>query len=357
MPRDGAGNYTLPAGNPVVSGEIITPTWANPTMTDIAQALTDSLDRQGRGGMLVAFEFSDGSEANPGITWGTEPSTGFYRAGAADQRATVGSQDSTRWVSGDFGFEIWGGGVWSKPLVPPSTVTVTGTWTFSNTIVGRTDGNIWEAQATVVPTGNWNWTGVTPRIGGVNIATLNDISAPPDLDDYTRWNQSETITSIWVFDEVIQGATDGNLVSGDLADYTQTDVAETITAAWILPTTVKVKDSQGTNLEVAYRNPSEFALVGGNSTAQSQEGRIGVYTGAAGNYNVGILVKGTNITLKHRGTVGDLITLVENSVTIIWMDGEGATPLTGNRTVTSNNVVHLNWEETNVVTIWGNGLA
>ena len=66
MPRDANGNYTLPAGNPVVSGSIITSAWANTTMSDVANALTDSLDRYGRGGMLAPFTFSDGTEGAPG---------------------------------------------------------------------------------------------------------------------------------------------------------------------------------------------------------------------------------------------------------------------------------------------------
>lgn len=44
MPRDINGNYTLPIGNPVVSLSTITSAWANSTLADIAQALTDSLD-------------------------------------------------------------------------------------------------------------------------------------------------------------------------------------------------------------------------------------------------------------------------------------------------------------------------
>lgn len=54
MSRDGSGNYTLPAGvNPVVAGTTITDDWANTTLTDVATAMTDSLDRQGRGAPLA----------------------------------------------------------------------------------------------------------------------------------------------------------------------------------------------------------------------------------------------------------------------------------------------------------------
>jgi len=51
MPRNSQGVYSLPAGNPVVDGTLIETTWANPTMSDIAAALTGSLPRDGSAGM------------------------------------------------------------------------------------------------------------------------------------------------------------------------------------------------------------------------------------------------------------------------------------------------------------------
>lgn len=51
MPRNAQGIYSLPAGNPVVPGTLIESTWANPTMSDIAAALTGSLPRNGSAGM------------------------------------------------------------------------------------------------------------------------------------------------------------------------------------------------------------------------------------------------------------------------------------------------------------------
>ena len=49
MARDGAGNYNLPSGNPVVTNTIISSSgWANPTLSDIAAALTQSLSRDGQ---------------------------------------------------------------------------------------------------------------------------------------------------------------------------------------------------------------------------------------------------------------------------------------------------------------------
>ena len=48
MSRNGSGTYTLPAGNPVVTGTTISSTWANNTLTDIATALTGSISADGQ---------------------------------------------------------------------------------------------------------------------------------------------------------------------------------------------------------------------------------------------------------------------------------------------------------------------
>ncbi|HYC01613.1 MAG TPA: tail fiber domain-containing protein [Candidatus Limnocylindrales bacterium] len=47
-PRNGAGTYSLPAGNPVVSGTTISSTVHNNTMSDIATALTASISKDGQ---------------------------------------------------------------------------------------------------------------------------------------------------------------------------------------------------------------------------------------------------------------------------------------------------------------------
>jgi hypothetical protein len=93
VPRDSNGNYTLPAGNPVVPGTVIEAAWANPTMSDIGTAITDSLSRSGQGGMLVPFKNSDGTMAAPGITWANESSSGWYRKANNEFWYSVGNED------------------------------------------------------------------------------------------------------------------------------------------------------------------------------------------------------------------------------------------------------------------------
>ena len=65
MPRNSQGLYTLPAGNPVVPNTLIEANWANPTMDDIAAALTGSLPRDGSAPMTGPLTLSSGLPTAP----------------------------------------------------------------------------------------------------------------------------------------------------------------------------------------------------------------------------------------------------------------------------------------------------
>lgn len=71
MPRS-SGTYTLPAGNPVVTGTTITSTWANTTLSDIATALTNSVPTDGSAPMVGALQM--GNNKITGVTDGTASS-------------------------------------------------------------------------------------------------------------------------------------------------------------------------------------------------------------------------------------------------------------------------------------------
>ena len=131
MSRDASGNYTLPAGNPVAGGTLISTTWANPTMADLAAEITNSLDRNGRGGMLVPFLNADGTVITPGISFTNEPSSGLYRPLTTDVRMSIGSDDTTRWIDASLApvgdrrpFEIWNGEAWNAPIQDGDSITV-----------------------------------------------------------------------------------------------------------------------------------------------------------------------------------------------------------------------------------------
>lgn len=82
MPRNASGTYTLPSGNPVVPGTTIDATWANNTLDDIANELTNSLSRTGAGGMIAPFRVADGAASAPGLAFTNETNSGLYRSGA-----------------------------------------------------------------------------------------------------------------------------------------------------------------------------------------------------------------------------------------------------------------------------------
>ena len=83
MPRNASGVYTLPPTNPVVPFTSIATSWANPTLSDVATTLTDSLDRNGKGGMLAPFRIFDGTLGAPGLGFLNETNLGWYRPSTA----------------------------------------------------------------------------------------------------------------------------------------------------------------------------------------------------------------------------------------------------------------------------------
>jgi len=105
MPRNAAGNYTAPAGNPVSSGTTIASTWANPTVQDIGGELQDSLSRSGKGSMLAPLKHTSGAKGAPSLTFSAEPQTGFYRAAAGDIRLSISGVDTFRLFNGQA--QIW----------------------------------------------------------------------------------------------------------------------------------------------------------------------------------------------------------------------------------------------------------
>jgi hypothetical protein len=66
MSRNGSGTYTLPAGNPVVTGTTISSVWANSTLSDMANALTNSVATDGQSPMSGALNMATNDINNVG---------------------------------------------------------------------------------------------------------------------------------------------------------------------------------------------------------------------------------------------------------------------------------------------------
>ena len=113
MPRDSSGTMTLAAGNPVVADTEIAVAWANNTLDDIKDELTDSLSRSGKGGMSVPLEFADGDASAPGITFTNETSSGWYRSGSNDVRFSLAGTDKVRFTAAEV-MEFYISSVWTS---------------------------------------------------------------------------------------------------------------------------------------------------------------------------------------------------------------------------------------------------
>lgn len=151
MPRDLAGNYALPSPlNPVVTGTTITTTWWNTTGGDLATAMSASLDRTGTtGGMTGQLKLVDGSSGAPGVAFGSEQTTGLYRATAGEVDLAVLGQRISRWASATwFQTSKDNGATWLNPVYNTESATLVGASTMTGTggglglTVGSTAANI-----------------------------------------------------------------------------------------------------------------------------------------------------------------------------------------------------------------------
>lgn len=84
MPRDAAGAYTNVSGIPVVTRTAASSTVMNNELADLANEMTDSLSRSGKGGMTNPLKLPDGSVGGPAVAFNSEPTSGWFRAGAGD---------------------------------------------------------------------------------------------------------------------------------------------------------------------------------------------------------------------------------------------------------------------------------
>ena len=251
MARDASGNYTLPAGNPVAGGTTITTTWANPTLDDVATELTASLDRSGQGGMLAQLKAFSGIVTLPGISFSDEVTSGWYRAGAADIRFSVLTNDAVQFVdaSGETSGEqsplkIWDGAAFKKVLYAggPSTgayilKTANYTAVSGQNILADTGGGAFTITLPITPSlsdrviiadNGQSW-GTTPLVVGRNGQTIVGVAADLNLNiddvsvelifDGTTWQ---------VYTQV--GVANGNAVT---TTATQTLTNKTLTAPTI----------------------------------------------------------------------------------------------------------------------------
>lgn len=99
--RDSGGIYSLPEGYRAVTGEPIEPSQHNAPLEDIAEALTNSLPRNGAAAMTDQLRLVDGSESRPALGFNSLTGLGLFKTpnGLA---IAVGGMKVAEFTSGDF---------------------------------------------------------------------------------------------------------------------------------------------------------------------------------------------------------------------------------------------------------------
>ena len=189
MSRNGSGTYTLPAGNPVVSQTIISSTWANNTMNDLASAMTDSVAADGQTPMTGPLNLNSNKVTN------------LANATLTGDAVNYG-QFSTPTFSG--------------AVVCSSTLTVTGATALSSTLAVTGDttmaGNLAVNSTGQIklPNGTTAQRSATPTVGSVRYNTTLQT-----FEGYSTYS-GQTISTITnsTTTATLTTATNHNLTSG-----------------------------------------------------------------------------------------------------------------------------------------------
>ena len=95
MSRDGSGTYTLPSGNPVVTGTVISSSVHNATMTDLETEMTNSTDKDGQTVITGTWDFNANKiildlDGDTSVTADTDDQVDWE----------IGGTDLIKWVDG-----------------------------------------------------------------------------------------------------------------------------------------------------------------------------------------------------------------------------------------------------------------
>jgi|GEM_PF-1371981 len=192
MPRNGSGTYSLPAGNPVVPGTTIQASWANTTMDDLANEITNSLSRTGAGGMLAPFRIADGTVSAPGLAFTNETNSGLYRSGTGNTALVVAgvpviqmtassvTVPTGKTLNAQGGAAVTGTLSATGAVTLSSTLAVTGAITATGGVAGNVTGNVTAASGTstfynAVVTNGLNMSGA--KISALGTPTTNTDAA------------------------------------------------------------------------------------------------------------------------------------------------------------------------------------
>lgn len=404
MPRNSSGTYSLyTPGNPVVTNTVISSTWANNTLADLASALTDSLSRTGDGGMQAPLQLTNGAVGAPALTWATETTSGWYRASAGNFRFSISAADVL-------------------------TLTAAAVTIASPTVIGSATGGA-QGAGTINATGVYddgvllaNQTGANPT-GSVGLSAVNGVATTfmrsdgaPALsvsivptwtgehkfsgtltgDSYTSMSgislskSGGTDPVIWFRNSGAAAAQKNwamfantasfNFVIYDDSGLNQRDIlavgrsAGAITSLAFGNTTNNptysflgtgasafggdVTFTVGSSRGVGYRGMPSRTITTSDSTAATDNGRSILFTGAGSQtFTVDSdFGAAENICVVLNGGTGALSIAESLSGTMTWLNGGGSLS-TGTRTLAIGGIATIWMVDANNAYIWGVGLT
>ncbi len=356
MPRNGSGTYTLPAGNPVEPGTVIESNWANATLEDIADEITDSLSRTGEGGMLAPFRLADGASATPGISWLNETSSGFYRAGSGEMWGTILGVPVFQYTIN--GVMVPSGRTFTAQgnATIGGTLGVTGAVTMSSTLAvtgvitatGGVNGNITSSNVTITGgTINGTPVGGTTRATGAFTTLSANAGITGDLTGNVTGNVtgnagtvtngvytvgSQTIGGTKTFSTTIVGSISGNAGTVTNGVYTTGSYAD---PAWI--TSLAGSKVTGNITGNAANVTGTVAVANGGTGATTTAGArtsldvpSTTGSGATGTWNIDIL--------GNAGTATNGVVTTGSYANPTWITSLAGSKITGNITGNAANV-------------------
>jgi hypothetical protein len=181
MSRNGSGTYTLPAGNPVVTGTVISTTWANNTMNDLAAAITDSVAADGQTPMTGPLNLNSNKVTNLANATLTTDAVNYGQFSTPTfSGAVVCSSTLT----------VTGATVLNSTLAVGGNTTVTGSGSFTGD--GSFGGNLAVNGTGQVklPNGTTAQRSATPTVGSVRFNTTLQT-----FEGYSTYS-GQTISSI-----------------------------------------------------------------------------------------------------------------------------------------------------------------
>jgi len=258
MSRNGSGTYSLPAGNPVVTNTVISSTWANSTLTDLATAMTGSVAADGQtpmtGNLNLAnnkiINLTDPTSAQEAATKAYVDAVGF--AVAPSTAGNVLTSNGTIWTSAPVSTVLTG----SMQMWPTATAP-TGYLLCAGSAVSRTTyATLYAVIGTTYGIGDGTTTFNLPDLRGrspFGVSGSYALASTGGSADAIVVSHTHTATS------TDSGHTHGytapslspNNAAGSIPDYITTTSATTATGNANITTTVAATGSSGTGANLS----------------------------------------------------------------------------------------------------------